>query len=287
MKTLLIQTTIAANGDDWSIQRFSSLVRLLAGLRDARGQAEFKVLARDRDAGNQPDSLLSRVDSSEVDVLWLMAVDTGAGLHVEECRAIERFRQRGGGLLVARDHMDLGSSLCALDGIGAAHHFHTRNPEADALRRVNDDTGTPYIQWPNYHSGRNGDYQELSVSGPLHPVLIHPASVTGTIRFFPAHPHEGAISAPPDRKARVIAYGRSQASGARFNLVVAFDGTAEKGRALAHSSFHHFADYNWDAGSGCPSFVSETPGDSMATHPAALPDIQRYSANAARWLAGL
>jgi hypothetical protein len=70
VKTLLIQTTIAANGDDWSIQRFSYLVRLLADLRDARGQAEFKVLARDRDAGDGPDSLLS---------LWIAARSTSCG----------------------------------------------------------------------------------------------------------------------------------------------------------------------------------------------------------------
>lgn len=285
-RTILIQTTIPSSHDDWAIARFSLLVNLLAGLRDGHGQAVFKVLARDREIGDRSDSLLSTLDVSDVDVLWLLAVDTGGGLHAEECAAIERFRQRGGGLLVARDHMDLGSSVCALPGIGAAHHFHTRNQEADTRRQVNDDTGTPYIQWPNYHSGRNGDYQELTVQGAVHPVLADPHSGTGAIRFFPAHPHEGAISAPPDQAARVIACGQSQASGAQFNLVVAFERSQGRGRAIAQSTFHHFADYNWDTGAGCPSFVSEAPGDGMAANPAALQDIQRYVINAAHWLAG-
>jgi hypothetical protein len=230
--------------------------------------------------------VLSRLDDSGVDALWLFAVDTGAGLHEEECRAIERFRRRGGGLLVARDHMDLGSSVCGLAGIGAAHHFHTRNPEQDAARQVNDDTATAYIHWPNYHSGRNGDYQELAVAGPVHPVLADPASPTGAIRCFPAHPHEGAVSAPQGEAARVIATGRSLASGVPFNLVVAFEEGAQHGRALAHSSFHHFCDYNWDPASGCPGFVSEAPGDGMAASPAARRDIERYAVNAAHWLAG-
>lgn len=285
-RTILVQTTIPTTRGDWAIARFDMMVRLLAGQRDAQGQPAFNVIARDRDAGGGPDSVLSRLDESGIDVLWLLAVDTGAGLHAEECEAIERFRRKGGGLLVARDHMDLGSSVCGLGAVGAAHHFHTRNREADVNRHVNDDTATAYIHWPNYHSGRNGDYQELTVAGPVHPVLADPASPTGAIRFFPAHPHEGAVSAPQDEAARVIATGRSLVSGARFNLAVAFERSELRGRAIAQSSFHHFCDYNWDTAAGCPSFVSEAHGDGMAANPAALRDIQRYVVNAAHWLAG-
>ena len=188
--------------------------------------------------------------------------------------------------MVARDHMDLGSSVCGLSGIGQAHHFHTRNQENDLSRRVNDDIATSYIRWPNYHSGRNGDYQQLRVCEPAHPVLLDPGAPAGVIGFFPAHPHEGAISAPPDQPARVIACGRSKVSGEEFNLAVAFERHQGQGRAIAQSTFHHFADYNWDARSGCPGFVSEAPGDGMSTNPAALADIQRYVINAAHWLAG-
>jgi len=52
--------------------------------------------------------------------LWLFAVDTGDELSAAECDTISRFRQRGGGLMVTRDHMDLGSSVCSLGGVVAS-----------------------------------------------------------------------------------------------------------------------------------------------------------------------
>ncbi|NYE61220.1 hypothetical protein FHW58_002427 [Duganella sp. 1224] len=284
MRKILIQTTIEPATEDWAIHRFSKLAQLLREQRDADGAPLFEVVARDRTTGVRPDPVLASLDHSEVDELWLMAVDVGDGLDPAECAAIERFRQRGGGLLVARDHMDLGSSVGGLDGIGAANHFHTSNPETDPRRRVNDDTGTPAIQWPNYHSGCNGDYQPVTVCAPLHPVLADPSSPTGAVRFFPAHPHEGAVSAPPGRPARVIAQGRSLASGEMFNLAVAFEREGGRGRAIAESTFHHFADYNWDVEAGCPGFVSEAPGDALRRHPAALAEFQRYVVNVAHWL---
>ena len=107
------------------------------------------------------------------------------------------------------------------------------------------------------------------------------------IGYLPAHPHEGAVAAPPgDPSARVIATGTSKVSGTRFNLAVAFEAGAEGGRALAESTFHHFADYNWDARLGCPSFVDEPPGDGMQTEQQALQDAHRYAINIAMWLAG-
>jgi hypothetical protein len=284
---ILIQTTIAHTVDDWSVARFSRLTAVLASQTNASGAPLFQVIARDREREGMPDSVLATLDERAIDVLVLLAVDTGSGLFPAECAAIERFRQRGGGLLLARDHMDVGSSLLRLAGVGQAHHFHSKNPEGDARRHVNDDVATPAIGWPNYHSGRNGDAQEVTVCGPdVHPVLAHPASPTRAVRFFPAHPHEGAISAPANQPARVIASGRSLVSGAAFPLVVAFERDAGSGRALAHSSFHHFADYNWDSTTGCPGFVTEAPGQGMATNPEALPDIHRYAINAALWLAG-
>ncbi len=55
-------------------------------------------------------------------------MDVGDGLTDRDCHGIDAFRQRGGGILAARDHQDLGSSLCKLTGvchaIGASHYFH-------------------------------------------------------------------------------------------------------------------------------------------------------------------
>jgi hypothetical protein len=45
------------------------------------------------------------------------------------------------------------------------------------------------------------------------------------------------------------------------NLAVAFEAYGNHGRAVAQSTFHHFADYNWDTRLGAPSFVDEPPSD--------------------------
>jgi len=123
------------------------------------------------------------------------------------------------------------------------------------------------------------------VAGPVHPVLADPTSPTGAIRFLPAHPHEGAVGAPDDEPARVIACGTSKVTGRRFNLAVAFEPGDTGGPAIAQSTFHHFADYNWDIQAGAPSFVDEPPGDGMMRQPQALADTHRYVRNIALWLA--
>jgi len=239
---------------------------------------------RDREPHGSPDSVLSTLDRSDFDQLWLFAVDVGDGLTAEDCRAIAEFRRNGHGLMVTRDHMDLGSSVCDLAGVGAAHHFHTRNVNLEGRER--DDPYSTKISWPNYHSGANGDFQRIEIVTPMHPVLANSASPTGAIRYLPSHPHEGDIDAPPGEQARVIATGRSVVTGRRFNLAVAFEAHAGRGRAIAQSTFHHFADYNWDTRLGAPSFVDEPPGDAMLRVPEAAEDARRYVRNLAWWLAG-
>ena len=108
----------------------------------------------------------------------------------------------------------------------------------------------------------------------------------GAIRLLPAHPHEGGIGAPDGEDARVIVQGRSKVTGASFNIAVAFEPGERGGPAIAQSTFHHFADYNWDTRSGCPTFVSEPPGDGMQRVKEALADTKRYALNVAAWLGG-
>jgi hypothetical protein len=282
---ILLQTTIPATADDWSIARFSHLTALLEQARSPEGDPLFEVTARDRDPPGAPDSVLSRLDDSDYDELWLFAVDTGDGLAHEDCQALSRFRRRGGGLMVTRDHMDLGCSVCDLADVGKAHHFHTHNLDPTVENRAIDDTFTREISWPNYHSGANGDFQAIAPAQPLHPVLQDADAPEGRIRFLPSHPHEGSVDAPPGVGARVIAYGTSKVTGRRFNLAVAFEAGEGGGRAIAQSTFHHFADYNWDLAAGCPSFVSEAPGHAMAATPEALASTHRYALNVATWLA--
>lgn len=277
---ILLQTTIPATDDDWSIARFELLRSFLAGVKDDAGSPAFDVTARNRDPLGRADSVISNLGASDYDALWLFAVDGGDNLTPEDCAGITAFRQRGGGIMVTRDHMDLGSSICTLGGIGAAHHFHTRNVNPDDARHVIDDPFTTYISWPNFHSGANGDYQEIAIAGPEHPVLRG-------VRYLPAHPHEGDVDAPlGDASARVIARGKSKVTGQPFNLAVAFEASEAGGRAIAQSTFHHFADYNWDPASGCPSFVTEPPGHGIAETPAAQQSIRAYARNVALWLVG-
>ncbi|WP_006241662.1 hypothetical protein [Mycolicibacterium tusciae] len=278
MSEILLQTTITANPDDWDITRFSLLA-------DELRAAGHQVTARNRFSRDEDDPILSRFDKLDYDQLWLLAVDIGDGLSVAESQAIVRFRENGGGVLTARDHQDLGSCLVGLGSLGAVNHFHERNPDPARMR---DDQDTPEISWPNYHSGANGDYQPVFAEEPVHELLRTPRTDSGRIEWFPAHPHEGAVSACV-QGATVVAGGRSTASGRRFGLAVALDGErcadgAPMGRALAASTFHHFADYNWDLDCGAPTFVTEPQGSEIKADPSRLETFKDYVRNIATWL---
>ena len=89
----------------------------------------------------------------------------------------------------------------------------------------------------------------------------------------------------------MIACGRSTVTGRRFNLArlprrrddAATVGAL--GRVVACSTFHHFADMNWDTDAGAPSFVTEPPGDEIKRDPSRLAVFKDYVHNIARWLA--
>lgn len=282
---ILLQTTIEPTENDWHIGRFSMLREYLDSLTSAGGDPLFRVTARDRGKIGAPDPVLSSLDRSTYDELWLFAVDVGEGLHEEDRAGILRFQARGGGIMIARDHMDLGCSVCTLGPVGAANVFHTHNLTGPVP--APDDRGTPQIQWPNFHSGANGDLQRVEAALPVHPIMRDPESETGTVMYLPAHPHEGAVIAPEsDPRARVIATGKSLASRNRFNIAVAFERTDTEGPAIAESTFHHFADYNWDPHRGAPDFVSEAPVYELPNNARAMASIHCYVRNVALWLAG-
>jgi hypothetical protein len=280
MSNILLQATITDTPDDWHVGRFS----LLAAELRAAGH---DVVARNRDDVTGDDRILRSLDELDYDELWLLAVDAGAGLTPDDARGIIRFRDRGGGVVTARDHQDLGSCIVALGSLGRLNHFHEQNPEPDATR---DDEDNPDISWPNYHSGANGDYQPVFAAEPRHELLRTPKTASGAIEWFPAHPHEGAVSSPPQFPfARVVGQGRSTVTGRRFNLAVSIDGeqTADGkpiGRAVAMSTFHHLADLNWDVDAGAPSFVTDRPGTAMKQDPSRLEIFKDYIRNLAAWL---
>jgi hypothetical protein len=288
---ILLQTTIPTTADDWSIARFSLLHQYLESLIDENGNPLCEVASRDRESDTQGDDpILSTLERSHFDELWLFAVDVGNGITEKDCAGITAFRQRGGGILATRDHMDLGCSICSLVGIGANHFFHTKNPDPDTTRHCIDDPYTTYISYPNYHSGRNGDHQTINRLKPVHELLKNSESPSGYIDFFPAHPHEGAVGVTDQTpNSQVIATGKSLITERTFNLAVALERETDEqgnrlGRAIAQSTFHHFCDYNWNPEMGCPSFVDEPPGNTMR-EPRAIADIHAYVRNLVLWLA--
>jgi hypothetical protein len=278
MSRILLQTTITESPDDWDISRFSLLA-------DELRAAGHDVTARNRVSSDSADPVLSRLDEMKYDQLWLMAVDLGDGLTAADAYALRRFRENGGGVLTARDHQDLGCCLNRLGSLGVVNEFHDKTVDPSTMC---DDQDTPTISWPNYHSGANGDYQPVLIEGPVHELLRTNRTTSRRIEWFPAHPHEGMVSANGPF-ATAIAQGRSTATGRHFNLAVVLDGELTPdgrpmGRAVAESTFHHFADYNWDLDRGAPSFVSEPPGNQIKADPSRLEIFKDYVRNIAAWL---
>ena len=234
---------------------------------------------------NGDDSDLLQLANGAYDQLWLIATDVTGALTSGDVENVAQFRTRGGGILLTRDHQDLGACLTRLGALGTTQYFQTANPDPDESHRCCDDLETPSISWPNYHSGANGDLQTIAAIHPLH-ALMRTAS-GAALRRLPAHPHEGSVGVPTALRhiARVVAQGRSLTTGVAFNLCVAVEEPG-MGRAVSDSSFHHFCDYNWNPRIGCPSFVTEPAGEGVLSSPDALDDGHRYVENIAAWLAG-
>ncbi|MEM6611366.1 MAG: hypothetical protein AAF652_03760 [Cyanobacteria bacterium P01_C01_bin.72] len=292
LKILLQTSLLTTDKDDWTICRFSLLKNYLNSLKDDAGNPLIQAVARDRQpdsSGNDP--VLSNLDIQDFDELWLFALDVGDGLSPQELSGVNHFHQQGGGIFTARDHQDIGVSLCDITSIGSYHYFHSQQNNPDDSRCRRDDHKTTSINWPNYHSGRNGDYQKIQPVEPVHELLKNHQSSQGVIEYFPAHPHEGGIGVPPGfAHARVIATGTSKTTKRQFNIAIAGERVKDAagnllGRVVAESTFHHLADYNWDITAGCPSFVEEAPGDGVQKHPERLEDIYTYVKNLAFWLA--
>ena len=278
---VLLQTTIAFDADDWHIGRFSMLATEIARWAN--------VTARNHEPyGSGDDPVLASLDREQFDELWILAVDGGQAMTVREIAAINRFLRDGGGVLTARDHCNMGLWLRAIEGVGAANYFHDPSCwDPDPSRRARDEAQTSTIDWPNYHSGRNGEVEPIAIVEPVHELLRNPRAASGHIERLPAHPHEGDVGVPANEpRARSIARRRSSVTGLEFDLAVAFERTEHApGRAIAESSFHHFADYNWDTSRGAPSFVTEPASDATRRDPHLLDDARLYIENCVAWLA--
>lgn len=258
MATILVQTTLREGEGEWQIERFTSLVSLL------RSEGHT-IVARNREPGpDGSDPVLSTLDSSEFDELWLFAADRGNGLAPNDVRGILRFRERGGGMFTARDQENIGVSLLNLGSVGLVNHFRTYNRR---LRRRG-------FRVMENRPASEQDYERIVPLEPVHELLRSQRSPSGVIEYFPAHAHEAAISVPAYAPfARVIAVSADDETGNAANVAIAID--EERchdgrvcGRAVATSCLHHFANAQWSRDSDAPS-----------------ENFKDFARNIARWLA--
>ena len=77
----------------------------------------------------------------------------------------------------------------------------------------------------------------------------------------------------------------SQDTSRRFNVAMAFEASATKGRLIAECSFHHLADCHGDLRRRRRSSPDEPAGGAMLREPAALTSVQIHVLNLATWLA--
>lgn len=259
MPTILVQTTLAQGEGEWGIDRFSSLAALLR----AEGHT---VVARDREpVQDGSDPILSTLDASPFDELWLFAGDRGNGLAPQDVRGILRFRERGGGVFTSRDSENAGMSLLNLGSVGLVNHFRKYN-RAIHRRRAH----SPLVRGEIH----TGSYQRITPLHPVHELLRSDRSPSGVIEHFPASEPDTALSVPSHAPfARVIAVSGDSDSGDTLNIAIAIederchDGTV-CGRAVATSCLHQFADDRWNAESDGPSEI-----------------FKDFLRNSARWLA--
>ncbi|HLI96746.1 MAG TPA: hypothetical protein VKT72_11760 [Candidatus Baltobacteraceae bacterium] len=257
MATILVQTTLSNGAGEWQIDRFSSLVRLLR----SEGHA---VIARNREP--QPDGsdpVLSSLDTSDFDELWLFAADRGNGLAPSDVRGILRFRERGGGIFAARDRENIGVSLLNLGTVGIVNHFHTYN------RRLLQRSSRLSV----HGVAPEDEFQRIIPLEPVHELLRTPRSRSGVIEYFPTQIDESPLSVSPYAPfARVIAVTANCRTGREANVAIAIDEERGHdgrpcGRAVTTGCLHQFADGRWNGNSGEPSEA-----------------FKDFARNVARWL---
>jgi hypothetical protein len=258
MATILVQTTCRAGEGEWQIERFSTLASLLRN-------DGHDVVARNREPGpDGADALLSTLDTSRFDELWLFAADRGNGLAPADVRGILRFRERGGGIFTSRDNENVGLSLLNLGSVGLVNHFRTYNRQ---LRRRG-------VRSSFVRQSTSGDYERIVPLEPVHELLRTKRSASGVIEYFPAPEHDAAISVPPyTPHARVIAVAETGTAGGSANLAIAIDNERchdgrPCGRAVATSCLHQFDDSRFNA-------TTDEPSEAF----------KDFARNIARWLA--
>ena len=166
----------------------------------------------------------------------------------------------------------------------AAHYFHAEScREPDRSRWCRDDKDTPTIDFPNYHSGANGDAQPVLAVEPSHPLLTWPEG--GRIEWLPSHPHEGAVAPPAgDPHARTVARGRSVVSGQRSTWWWPSSGAASFRAAPLPNPASTTSQTTTGTLRVAHRRSSRAPRSGLKANPEALKHTTRYVENLVRWL---
>jgi hypothetical protein len=133
MATILVQSTLCTN-EESEDERLSRIVNLLSS------DGHDAILRYREPAPDGSDPVLSRLERSPYEQLWLFAGDRGNGLAPADVRGILRFRERGGAILAARDDENAGFSLLNLGSVGLAHDFRTYNRTMSRRIIFNEDS---------------------------------------------------------------------------------------------------------------------------------------------------
>ena len=236
--------------------------------------------------------MLSRLGDGAFDELWLFAVDTGQGLTPREREALFEFHARGGGILTARDHQDLGASLCGIPCSAPWSTFTVFSPRA-RRRGASPTMTTRRSRGPTTTLAGTAICSRSSPRAPP----IRSCSATGTRprgdpRPVPRAPARGGGGPPPgDPSTRVVAEGHSTRTGAPSTWWsppsgrAATTGGCMVGPSPTRRTSTTSATTTGISRPGAPTFVDDPPEYQVAANRHALDDIKTYVRNAARWLA--
>ncbi|MEH2350362.1 MAG: hypothetical protein V7K55_20645 [Nostoc sp.] len=84
------------------------------------------------------DLVLSILEKSDFDELWLFGLEVDNGLSKKDIAGVNAFLQHGGGILTTRDRQDMGCSMCGLVDIGE------QKKRATCLMKILKST---YVTW--------------------------------------------------------------------------------------------------------------------------------------------
>ena len=286
MANALLQITIPQSDDDWGSDRFSILrENIEIGCRQQDPIATCIGQAYPTD-GAAIEALHQNLSSGHYSQVWLIGADVGDAPGASFYQALEAARSQGTSIVYARDHADLGASVrncsASLQSLGQTNQFHSLDSNPDPQRPEYVNPECPGIQWPCVVTGQNGGVQLVSKMME-HPILAFKSLIPGAL-VIPAHPHEGVLI-PNNPNQNLLLQGNYVQSGAS-QISAVIEDQPGAGAVLAHSTFHHFADFNLDVSKGCPSFVTDPPSSQIAYNPWMLDDIRNYIRSAAAYFQG-